>query len=172
MAVTEKNLERALIIGAGITGPVTAMGLQKAGIDATVYEAYDRTADGVGAFLTVAVNGLAALRVLDIDPEIPGGFDTPRMIIGNGNGRRLAEFTTGQALDRDGGNGARPLVSQTIRRSDLYRALRDEAVRRGIDVQYGKRLESATTRPDGTVIARFDDGTTAEGDLLIGADGL
>src|SRR5829696_8912149 len=41
---------QAIIIGGGIAGPVTAMALQRAGIPATVYEAYDRASDGVGAF--------------------------------------------------------------------------------------------------------------------------
>jgi FAD-dependent urate hydroxylase len=59
----------AVIIGGGIAGPVTAMALQKAGIPATVYEAYDRTSDGVGAFLTLAVNGLDALKTLGARPE-------------------------------------------------------------------------------------------------------
>ena len=40
----------ALIAGGGLAGPVTAMALRQAGVDACVYEAYDRGADGVGAF--------------------------------------------------------------------------------------------------------------------------
>ena len=51
-----------VIIGCGIGGPVAAMALQRAGIDAVIYEAYDRPADFVGSFLNVASNGLDALR--------------------------------------------------------------------------------------------------------------
>jgi len=156
---------RAIIIGAGITGPVTAMALQKAGIDAVVHEAYDRTADGVGAYLNLAPNGLAALRVLDIDPHDLGGFDTPALELRGSGGRLLAHL----AMGRDDGPGT---VSQTVRRSDLYTRLRDEAVRRGISVEYGKRLVDAAAVPGGGVVASFADGSTAEGDLLIGADGL
>lgn len=156
---------RAIIIGAGITGPVTAMALQKAGIDATIYEAYQRTADGVGAYLTLAPNGLAALRVLGIDHRELGGFDTPALELRASSGRVLAHLGMG----RDGDTG---MVSQTVRRSDLYVRLRDEAVRRGIPVEYGKRLVDTSTLPDGGVVASFADGTTTDGDLLIGADGL
>lgn len=157
---------RALIIGAGITGPVTAMALQKAGIDATVYEAYQRTADGVGAYLTLAPNGLAALRVLGIDHRELGGFDTLALELRGSSGRVLARLPMG----RDDAFGT---VSQTVRRSDLYTALRDEALRRGIPIEYGKRLvDVATPREGGGVVASFADGTTAEGDLLVGADGL
>nr|BFE87668.1 hypothetical protein GCM10020093_102690 [Planobispora longispora] len=54
----------ALIIGGGIAGPVTALALRRAGVEATVYEAYPSTADGVGGTLALAPNGLAALDVV------------------------------------------------------------------------------------------------------------
>ncbi|MGW0064353.1 FAD-dependent oxidoreductase [Streptosporangium sandarakinum] len=149
--------KKALIIGGGIAGPVTAMALRRAGIDGEVFEAYDRGSEGVGAFLTLATNGMEALRLLDLYDIVRDlGVDSPRMEILNRRGRRLA-------VQR------RP--SRTIRRADLYRALRDEAVRRGVPIHYGRRLTDASATPDG-VRAVFADGSTAEGDLLIGADGL
>jgi len=158
-------MTKALIIGGGIAGPITAMALQRAGISATVHEAYDRTADGVGAFLSLATNGLDVLHTLDLlDAVRHTGFATPRMEILM-DGRRLAEIEHGGAL-ADG------TVAHTVRRAGLYAALREEALRRGIAIEYGKRLAAAETGPDRTVLARFDDGTEATGDLLIGADGL
>ncbi|MEQ7129407.1 FAD-dependent monooxygenase [Actinopolymorpha sp. B11F2] len=157
-------MRKAIIIGAGITGPVTAMALRQAGLDATIYEAYDRSADGVGAFLTVAVNGLAALRLIAVDARDFGGFDTPVLAMQNSAGRPLGTFAIGRP-----DNG---LVSQSIRRSDLYIGLRDEAVRRGIAIEYGKKLLDATTGADGRVVATFADGNRDKGDLLIGGDGL
>lgn len=140
------------------------MALRKAGIDATVYEAYDRTAEGVGAFLTLAVNGLAALRELDLHTVVRDkGFDTPSMSIGMGD-KPFAEFKLGDPLP-DG------TVSQTVTRAAIYAALRDEAVRRGVPIEHGKRLVSAQTGRDG-VVAKFADGSTATADLLVGADGL
>lgn len=41
----------------------------------------------------------------------------------------------------------------------------------GLDIHYGKHLESFETKEGGEVIARFRDGSTAKGGLLIGADG-
>ncbi|MCA5894976.1 FAD-dependent monooxygenase [Isoptericola sp. NEAU-Y5] len=155
---------RALVIGGGIGGPVTAMALQKAGVEATVHEAYARTADDKGAFLTLAPNGLHALGVLGIDHRDLGGFDTPMMEMRGASGRFLTRMPTGGAA------GAIP--SQTVRRADLSAALRDEAERRGIAVEHGKRLTDAVEQPDGTVVAAFADGTTATGDLLVGADGI
>ena len=57
----------AVIIGAGIAGSASAIALHKAGIRSVVYEAYDRSADNAGVFLTLAVNALDALRALDLD---------------------------------------------------------------------------------------------------------
>jgi FAD-dependent urate hydroxylase len=142
---------------------LSAIALHKAGIRSVVYEAYDRAADNVGVFLTLAVNALDALRTLDLD--VSGlGFDTPRMTISSGSGKKLGELPYGTALV--GG-----IVSRTVKRADLYRALRDEAIRCGVRIEYGKRLVDAERSGDG-VLARFADGSTAVGDLLIGADGL
>jgi 2-polyprenyl-6-methoxyphenol hydroxylase-like FAD-dependent oxidoreductase len=154
-----------LIIGAGIAGPVLAVALQKAGIEAVIYEAYRGDAEGVGAFLGVGLNGLAALRAVDMDaPVLARGFATPRMVIANGNGRVLADMPNGGTL-ADGTHAV------TISRPDLYAALRSEATRRGIHTEHGKRLVDVETT-DGAVRARFADGGTAEGDLLVGADGI
>ncbi|MFD8497626.1 FAD-dependent oxidoreductase [Amycolatopsis sp. NPDC059657] len=155
----------ALIVGGGIAGPLSAIALREAGIDSVIYEAYEKTADGVGAFLTLAVNALDALRVLDLDGVVRKlGFDTPRISIISGSGKTLGELPYGGAR-ADGS------ASQTMRRADLYAALREEAIRRGVRIEYGKRLIDAEKTESG-VLARFADGTTAEGDLLIGADGL
>ncbi|MCG5219914.1 FAD-dependent monooxygenase [Streptosporangium soli] len=153
----------SVIIGGGISGTLSAIALRKAGIDSIVYEAYDGTADNVGAFLTLAVNALDALRTLDVDIS-DLGFDTPRMTLTSGSGRKLGEMPYGTALP-DG------TVSRTVKRADLYRTLREQAVRCGVRIEYGRRLVDAEDTGDG-VLARFADGTTAEGDLLIGADGL
>ena len=157
---------RALIVGGGIAGPVAAMALRRAGVEVVVYEAHPDGADDLGAFLTLASNGLDALRAVDAQRLVLAeGFPTPRMEIQSGTGKRLGEVPNGGTLP-DG------TVSQTLKRADLHRALRDEAVRRGVRVEYGKRLVGAAGTQDGGVEARFEDGTAAEGDLLIGADGV
>ena len=157
---------RALIVGGGIAGPVAAMALRRAGVEVVVYEAHPDGADDLGAFLTLASNGLDALRAVDAQRLVLAeGFPTPRMEIQSGMGKRLGEVPNGGTLP-DG------TVSQTLKRADLHRALRDEAVRRGVRVEYGKRLVDAASTQDGGVEARFEDGTAAEGDLLIGADGV
>lgn len=156
----------ALVVGGGIAGTTTAIALAKAGIDATVHEAYDRDSEGVGGWLTLASNGIDALATLDLGAEIRShGFPTRTMRLSNHTGRLLAEFP--MAPVRPDG-----LEVHTVRRSDLYRVLRDAAAARGIPVRYGRRLVDATPRPGGGVTTRFADGAVVEADLLVGADGL
>jgi FAD-dependent urate hydroxylase len=159
--------KKALIIGGGIAGPVTAMALQRAGIESVIYEAYDTSAGlNAGAFLTVAVNGLDALRTLDAhEPVLDVGFPTRKIEFFSGTGKRLGEVPIGGTLP-DG------TITHTIKRADLYRVLHDVAVRRGIPIEHNRRLVDAGVTPDGGVVARFEDGPRAAGDLLIGADGI
>ncbi|MDT0319797.1 FAD-dependent oxidoreductase [Streptomyces millisiae] len=156
-------MTKALIVGGGVAGPTAAIALQKAGIEPVVYEAYDRGADGIGQNLVLAVNGYSALLTLGIS-HLADGFDIPRYRFHLGNGKQLAQVPNGAPLP-DG------TVARAITRSDLYATLRDEAINRGVEVNFGKRLVDAKITDEG-VTAVFADGTTARGDLLIGADGL
>lgn len=155
----------ALIIGSGIAGPAAAMALQKAGIESVVYEAYPSTAEGIGEFLTLATNGVDALRTLGADkPATSVGFPTSAIELWSGTGKRLGASVVSTTLE-DGTTG------YTIKRSDLYTAINDQAAGRGIRIEHGKRLVSAESVAGG-VRARFADGTEAIGDTLIGCDGV
>ncbi|MCZ2860865.1 FAD-dependent oxidoreductase [Blastococcus sp. VKM Ac-2987] len=159
------RVRTAIVVGGGIAGQVAAVALQRAGIRPTVWEAYARDADGVGAFLGLGLNGVDALRTVDMDaPVLARGIATPRMVMTNGHGKILADVPNGGTLP----DGTHPL---TIRRADLYAALREDAERRGIVTHYGKRLTDVRHTGRG-VQARFADGSTAEADVLVGADGI
>ena len=159
-------MRRALIVGGGIAGPVAAMALRRAGIDVTVYEAHVPTAEEVGSYLTVASNGLDALRAVDAHgPVVTAGFPTPTNVLWSGAGRRLGAASNGGALP-DG------TVSHTIKRARLYRELYRLASDRGVPFEFGKRLVGAEPASAGGVVARFEDGTAVTSDLLVGADGV
>jgi 2-polyprenyl-6-methoxyphenol hydroxylase-like FAD-dependent oxidoreductase len=151
-----------MVVGAGVAGPVADMALQRIGVEATVYEAYPGAAEGVGSFLTLQANGIDALGAIDAAGPVEGlGFATPRVTYFSGTGKRLGEGVLGDVTAQ----------SHTVRRAELYDALRDEALRRGARIEHGKRLVSAESSGGG-VRATFADGTEATGDLLIGCDGL
>jgi FAD-dependent urate hydroxylase len=158
------SISSALIVGGGVAGPATALALQRAGIRSTVYEASPDGAEA-GACFTIAVNGLDALDAVGaLSPVIGGGHPTNWMGFRNADGRRLGRVPTG--IPRADGT-----TTSTFRRADLYRGLAEEARRRGITIELGKRLTGYQESPSG-VVARFADGTTAAADVLIGADGL
>jgi FAD-dependent urate hydroxylase len=152
----------ALVIGGGIAGPVAAMALQEAGIRPTVYEAYPGTADGIGGGLSIAANGLNALALLGADQVVQRiGTPATAMVVQSWTGKRLAEFGTLPGLPS----------AQFVWRAELHRGLHDEAARRDIPIEHGKRLVGAASGGD-AVSALFSDGTEASADVLIGADGI
>lgn len=159
------GVARVLVIGGGIAGTATALALHKAGLDVGVYEAHPDSAEDLGAFLTLASNGMRALAQLDAGAAVTAlGFPLTSMRVLDGTGAELAKTPIGEAAD--------PLLRyRCLRRGDLSSGLQAEAARRGIDVRHGARLASVVEDADG-VTAHFADGSRATGDLLIGADGL
>jgi FAD-dependent urate hydroxylase len=157
------DIRSAIVIGGGIAGPATAMALQKAGIEARVYEAYHSTAEAVGGGLSIAPNGLAALGVLGADDVVRRiGIPMTAMVMQSWTGKRLATF---------GGTDPAEPIGQFVWRGELYQGLHDEAARRGIRTEYGRRLVRVTETAD-AVTAHFADGTEATADIIVGADGI
>lgn len=150
----------AVVIGGGIAGPVTALALHRAGIEATIYEGHRSPADGLGGTIALAPNGVAAL-------EIVGAADAA-VAVSQPIGRQVLAVG-GKRLTIPGLAGAGPL--QTIRRADLYEVLRDRAVAEGVRFEHGKRLTGVREEPQAAT-ALFADGTEARADVLVGADGV
>jgi 2-polyprenyl-6-methoxyphenol hydroxylase-like FAD-dependent oxidoreductase len=158
-------MRRAIVVGGGVAGPVTAMALQRAGIEATVHEDHPAPAGDVGAWLGVQVNGLDALAAVGAEDVVrAAGFPTHVIEFRSSTGKVLGVLPTG-----DPSRGRAAGIS--LRRSELYEALHAEALRRGIEVRYGSRLTGAHDTGDG-VTAEFADGRTETADLLVGADGV
>jgi FAD-dependent urate hydroxylase len=157
---------RVLIIGGGVAGAVAGIAAKKAGLEPVIHEAYEHSSGlAHGVYLTVAVNGLDALRAVDADKVVTSaGFPSGRIRFLSGTGRELGAMPLGPALE-DG------TVTHTIRRADLYGGLYEEAARQGVRIEHGRRLVGAESTGD-RVIAHFADGGTAEGDVLVGADGV
>lgn len=165
MSIVGRRYGRGLVIGGGIAGSVAAMALQRVGIECTIFESNPGPSDGVGAFLTVASNGLDALQAIDAHrPVVAAGVRTERMVLSSGTGKFLGTIEAGVPLT-DGS------TTTTLERARLHRVLHDEARRRGIPILHGKRLvgiEETVT----SVVARFADGSAEEGGFLVGGDGI
>ncbi|MFB9661895.1 FAD-dependent oxidoreductase [Glycomyces mayteni] len=155
-----KKATTAVVIGGGVAGPVTAAALAKAGIEATVYEAYPGRPEGVGGTLALAANGKRALGVLGADEaiaEIGDPVSAQDLTVRN---RR---FSVPQLPD------VGPMW--TVHRADLHRVLHERAEAMGVRFAFGKRLESIREDGDGAT-AVFSDGSEAGADVVVGADGL
>ena len=116
---TETNVQSALVIGGGIAGPVAAMALQKAGIDAVVYEAYPSRADDAGGGLTLAPNGLDALDVIGIGDLVrPIGTPMTGIVMQDWKGKRLGEFGNPPVCRRCSSSTAATFTGCCTRRPD------------------------------------------------------
>ena len=156
----------ALIAGGGIAGPVAAMALRQAGIEATIFESHVPVDGDVGSYFTVTANGLEALREVGArDVATGAGFVTRRNVLWNHAGRRLATLPLNSTIPSSP-------AAHTMKRSRLARALQEEAARRGIPIEFGRRLIDARVIAGGRVVAAFEDGAEVTGDLLIGAEGV
>jgi FAD-dependent urate hydroxylase len=156
------HIHTAAVIGGGIAGPVTAVALQRAGIEATLHEAYATPADGVGGMLGLAPNGLDALAAVGLDDAVRRvAQPVPAMVIRSGTGKPLARFAD---------PGGAPIL-HVVWRGDLHRALYDEARRHGVRIEHGRRFVRADDTGDG-IAAHFADGSVTRADVLIGADGV
>ncbi|MCX4703778.1 NAD(P)/FAD-dependent oxidoreductase [Streptomyces sp. NBC_01373] len=158
-------MTRILVIGGGVAGTTTALALHKAGFDVSVYEAHPDSAEDIGAFLTLASNGMRALAQIDASAAVTAtGFPLTSMRVLDSTGTELAQRPLGEADN--------PVLRyRCLRRGELNAALHTEAAHRGVTIRHGASLASVQDGPD-RVTAHFTDGSTATGDLLIGADGL
>lgn len=154
------KVRTALVIGGGVAGPVAALALRKAGIEATVCEAHPSPADGIGGSLALAPNGLAALEVVGArDAVAASALPIPRTVMS----------FAGKEIEMPTLAGLPPL--HVVHRADLHSALHQVATAHDIRFEHGKRLVDATEDATG-VTARFADGTALTADVLIGADGI
>jgi 2-polyprenyl-6-methoxyphenol hydroxylase-like FAD-dependent oxidoreductase len=164
---------RVLIIGAGTGGLCLAHGLRKNGVDVEVFERSIEGDDGLPGFgIHINANGARALHAclplqnwLRFDEASAPARDVVRF-----HDEHLA-----QIVARDGDFVTDESDPVLHRRGVSRVALRD-ALRLGLTgpgdlvIRWGKEFVGYDRTPAG-VVARFADGTTATGDVLVGADG-
>jgi 2-polyprenyl-6-methoxyphenol hydroxylase-like FAD-dependent oxidoreductase len=156
---------KALIIGAGIAGPTTAIFLKQAGIDAEVFEAWPYST-GIGGGLQIAPNGMHVLSDIGLADElIRRGSIAESFDFYSQSGARLGSVNRNMQ-ERFG----QPAVNMC--RATLNETLVNKAWCENVALYFEKRLVGIEDRADRPVVAHFADGTTAEGDFVIGADGV
>lgn len=151
---------RVLVIGGGIGGLAIVNGLRARGHQAEIFEHADVLRTG-GAGITMWSNGTAALRELGVNIEDAGrSLRSLRSLTETG---RLLWEADLSAVTEQLGSPTVQIPRRTLM-TKLIEQLPEEAF------HFGRRCVDVTEYPD-RVVASFDDGSQATGDVLIGADG-
>jgi 2-polyprenyl-6-methoxyphenol hydroxylase-like FAD-dependent oxidoreductase len=152
---------RILVVGAGVGGISVARGLLRDGHHVTVFERRPDARAGGGA-VTIWSNGSTVLRQLGVDMDEAGQLLSSVRVL-TSTGRPLVTLDLTAIEDRLGAP-----IQMVPRRVVLDRLLDGLPCDR---IQYNRRVVDVVSAGDG-VRVEFEDGSAAEGDLLIGADGL
>lgn len=151
------------IIGGGIGGLTTAIALQSKGFtDITVYEAAPEIR-AVGAGILIASNAMTIFDRLGISEQIKSAGNVLDFVsLANHHGEILSKVDFSKIIKRYG-NG-----TVSIHRGRLQQILLKNADKTTFLI--GKRLKSIENETKTKL--HFEDGTTAEADIVIGADGI
>ncbi|TFB00105.1 hypothetical protein CCMA1212_008325 [Trichoderma ghanense] len=162
---------RVLIAGAGIAGLATAISLTRiSGIPDLDIQLYEQAPElrEIGASIALSPNGLRTLEKLGVDSALSDevGFRGP-----SGIPHFYRHWKTNQVVSVDTFSHVSDYRHQTTRfhRAHLHAALLEHVPKDRIHLN--KKISRAKADDDGVALY-FEDGTSAEGDILLGADGI
>jgi salicylate hydroxylase len=156
---------KVAIIGGGIGGLSAGLQLLKAGLDVDVYEQAPQIAE-IGAGIQISPNASRLLHRLGLRAAMdavgvrPGAVHQRRW----DDGRTLQRAPLGPEIEATFG-----APYYHFHRADLANLLADALPPQRLHV--GHKLTGLEQKGE-RVIARFENGATAESDLLVGADGI
>ena len=162
-------MTRVAIIGGGIGGLTAANALSRAGAEVSVYEAAGELKE-IGAGVALHPNAMRVLRFIGVEDEVRkvAGRSEYAVTRDGITARLISKTSRAQFAQVQG------IEPATVHRADLLDVLA-AALPDGL-VTLGKRcvaVDGAGVRGGRDVaVARFADGTEAEADVIIGADGI
>src|SRR6516164_7191564 len=166
----QQTLLHVVIIGGGIGGLALAQGLRKSCVSVAVYERDGTTTDRVQGYrVHINPTGSAALHEC-LPPHL---FDAFARTCGKPTkGIRFVTEHAKVLLAADEMNAPERFDAIAQHRSVSRITLR-QVLLSGLEgvVHFGKTFVRYEDSPNGRVVAHFEDGTTADGDVLVAADG-
>jgi len=160
--------QKILIVGAGIGGLAAASCLLKAGYDVEIYEQAPELGE-IGAGIQLSANAMHVLNYLGIGDAVSEISVRPAAYV-----FRLfdtAEIVQQFSLSEEHERLHRAPYNQ-IHRADFHELLAARARELKSDVIHLDKMVVDVEEREGSVELHFADGTAADGDLLIGADGV
>lgn len=159
---------KILIVGAGLGGLSAACCLSKAGFDIEVFEQARRLGE-IGAGIQLSANAMHVMRHLGLDDAIAKAGVRPGAYVFrlHDTGEIIQQFPLSEEHERQ--HGA-PYIQ--IHRADLHDLLAAEAYKIRPDIIHLDKQAIGFSEDAAGVELKFADGSSARGDLLVGADGL
>lgn len=156
---------RVLIIGGGIGGSAAALAMLRAGHKVSVFEQVKAKSE-VGAGIQISPNASRLLHRYGLSVRLEEVAVRPQAVEARrwDDGTLLAFEPLGETVATAFG-----APHYHVHRADLLKVLTDAIP--GENLHEGKRCIGIVDEAN-AVLAKFDDGSVAEGDVLVGADGI
>jgi 2-polyprenyl-6-methoxyphenol hydroxylase-like FAD-dependent oxidoreductase len=162
---------KVLVIGGGIGGLCLAQGLQRSGIDVEVYERDRTRTDRLEGYrIHIDPDGAKALHSClpekTWDTFVASTVDLGPFRFLTEDLRELMLMDPAADSSADSGPTERSHAIDRVTLREILLTELDDVL------HFDKKFERYERSPEGKVTAHFADGTTATGDVLVGADGV
>ena len=159
------KVQKVAVVGAGLGGLNAAIALRQRGFDVTVYEQADRLGE-IGAGIQLSPNASRVLIALGLDKAFEAiAFEPERHVVRNWKSGHIVSATQMRGVFRSQYGAGYFGAHRADLHAVLQRAVPAECIR------LNARCTGVSQRADRAVLA-FADGSTAEADVVIGADGI
>jgi salicylate hydroxylase len=159
------EVQKVAIVGAGLGGLCAAIALRQRGFDVTVYEQADKLGE-IGAGIQLSPNASRVLMALGLDRTFEAiAFEPHRHVVRNWKSGAVTSATQMTGVFRTQYGAGYFGAHRADLHGVLQQALPAECVR------LSARCTGVTQTSEAATIT-FEDGSSAEADVVVGADGI